>query len=251
MAGMSWVNGAPHNAAAGSFATQRRRASRREEWITQSEFAELLTKYLDPSCTRWQSLDNKPLSRISGFLQKKRGIKSGCVDVEIFFRRKPSPRCPTHVVLIELKSRRGIASRSQKQLRLESLRTGEKWYMARTARAALMALHLEGAPFRRKWRPPRLEPWEGPFSDPTRRLPQHPEVAAERREAARRHRLRKELREREAATVAVEGMLEADADGYDAEDDFEKSIEVAYEAVRERVANGGPTWTPRLRSSPE
>src|SRR4029077_11449173 len=114
----------------------------------------------------------------------------------------PSPRCPTHVVLIELKSKRGILSRSQKQVRLESLRTGEKYYMARTARAALMALHLEGAPFRRRYRPPRLAPWEGPFLDPTQRLPQHPEVAAERREAARRHRLRKELREREAELAA-------------------------------------------------
>jgi N6-adenosine-specific RNA methylase IME4 len=31
---------------------------------------------------------------------------------------------------------------------------------------------------------------------------------------------------------------------YDATDDFAKSINVAYEAVRERVAQGGPTWTP-------
>jgi hypothetical protein len=32
---------------------------------------------------------------------------------------------------------------------------------------------------------------------------------------------------------------------YDAADDFEKSLNVAYEAVRERVANGGPPWTPK------
>jgi N6-adenosine-specific RNA methylase IME4 len=31
---------------------------------------------------------------------------------------------------------------------------------------------------------------------------------------------------------------------YDADDDFAKSIDVAYEAVRDRVANGGPGWTP-------
>jgi N6-adenosine-specific RNA methylase IME4 len=30
---------------------------------------------------------------------------------------------------------------------------------------------------------------------------------------------------------------------YDATDDFAKSIDVAYEAVRERVADGGPAWT--------
>jgi N6-adenosine-specific RNA methylase IME4 len=32
---------------------------------------------------------------------------------------------------------------------------------------------------------------------------------------------------------------------YDATDDFAKSIDVAYEAVRERVADGGPGWTPK------
>ena len=31
---------------------------------------------------------------------------------------------------------------------------------------------------------------------------------------------------------------------YDAADDFAKSINVAYEAVRERIANGGPSWIP-------
>jgi hypothetical protein len=35
-----------------------------------------------------------------------------------------------------------------------------------------------------------------------------------------------------------------DAVPYDAADDFVKSINVAREAVRERVASGGPTWTP-------
>jgi hypothetical protein len=32
---------------------------------------------------------------------------------------------------------------------------------------------------------------------------------------------------------------------YDAADDFANSINVACEAVRERVASGGPTWTPK------
>jgi hypothetical protein len=38
---------------------------------------------------------------------------------------------------------------------------------------------------------------------------------------------------------------------YDADDDFEKSLAVAYEAVRERIAAGGPPWTPKISSSPE
>jgi hypothetical protein len=34
-------------------------------------------------------------------------------------------------------------------------------------------------------------------------------------------------------------------DKLNAEDDFAKSIDVAYAAVRERVANGGSSWTPK------
>jgi hypothetical protein len=100
--------------------------SRREEWILQSEFTELLAEYLDPSCAWFTSLENKPLSRISGFLQKKRHVKSGLPDLLIMYRRKPSPRCPTHVVFVELKAPGGVASKSQKQTRLEMLPTGAR-----------------------------------------------------------------------------------------------------------------------------
>ena len=44
-----------------------------------------------------------------------------------------------------------------------------------------MALHLSGVVFRRRWKPPQLRPWEGPFADPNERLPQAPNVAARRR----------------------------------------------------------------------
>jgi hypothetical protein len=40
-------------------------------------------------------------------------------------------------------------------------------------------------------------------------------------------------------------MTATDSD-YDAADDFAKSIEVAYAAVRERMARGGSPWVPRL-----
>ena len=39
----------------------------------------MLDKYL-PDCTFWTSLENKPISRISGIFQKKRGIRSGLAD---------------------------------------------------------------------------------------------------------------------------------------------------------------------------
>ena len=152
----------------------------------------MLATYLDPACTFWTSLENKPLSPISGFLQKKRGVRSGLPDVLVIFRQRP--------IFVELKSRRGVASKAQKQIRLELLPSGATWWMARSARAAMTALHLEGVIFRRKWKPPRLKPWEGPFLDPTQRLPQHPGVAAERVAARKRWRVRQADRAREGGT---------------------------------------------------
>jgi len=77
----------------------------------------------------------------------------------------------TLVIFIELKSRRGRVSPAQKQVRAEMLPTSAVWWMVRTSRAAMMALHLSGVVFRCKWKPPKLRAWEGPFADPTRRLP--------------------------------------------------------------------------------
>jgi len=42
---------------------------------------------------------------------------------------------------VELKSRAGVASKTQKQIRAELLPAGAVWWLARSARAALMALH--------------------------------------------------------------------------------------------------------------
>jgi hypothetical protein len=122
---------------------------------------------------------------LSGIFQKRRGVRSGLPDVQVIWRGKP--------IFIELKSRAGVASKAQKQIRLE---------MARSARAALMALHLSGVVFRRPWKPPRLRPWEGPFADPNQRLPQAPDVAARRLAARRRWRERRCARK--AAKLAAE-----------------------------------------------
>ena len=142
----------------------------------------MLDEYLDPAGTFWTSLENKPLSQLSGIFQKRRGVRSGLPDVLVIFCQKP--------IFVELKSRAGVATKVQKQIRLEMLPAGAVWCMARSARAALMALHLSGVVFRRRWKPPRLKPWEGPFADPTQRLPQAPDVAARRRAARRRWRVR-------------------------------------------------------------
>jgi hypothetical protein len=169
-----------------SFAAQRRRESQRQEWKEQTRLAEMLDECLDPTDTFWTSLENKPLSRLSGIFQKRRGVRSGLPDVQVIWRGKS--------IFIELKSRAGVASKAQKQVRVELLPAGATWWMARSARAALMALHLSGVVFRRRWKPRRLKPWEGPFADPHRRLPQAPDVAARRRAARRRWRVRQQRR---------------------------------------------------------
>jgi hypothetical protein len=191
---LSPIDGMPPTAVAESFAVQRRRESRREEWTEQTKLAGMLAKYLDPACTFWTSLENKPLSRLGGIFQKRRGVRSGLPDVLVIWRRKP--------IFVELKSRAGVASKVQKQVRLEMLRAGADWWLARSARAALMALHLSGVVFRRRWKPPRLKPWEGPFADPHQRLPQAPDVAARRRTARRRWRERHRARATQRAATA-------------------------------------------------
>jgi hypothetical protein len=185
-----------------SLAVQRRRESRREEWEEHTRLAGLLIEYLDPGTTFWTSLENKPLSPVSGMFQKLRGVRSGLPDVVVLHRHGTS----TIVIFIELKSRRGKVSHTQKQVRAEMLPANAKWWLARTARAALMALHLSGVVFRRKWRLPRLDPWEGPFADPTQPMPVPPDVAAEWRDGRRWRRARQ--RERIAAARS-----RADADG--------------------------------------
>jgi hypothetical protein len=87
---------------------------------------------------------------------------------------------------MELKSRVGVASKAQKQVRAELLAAGATWWLARSARAALMALRLSGVEFRRPWKAPEPRPREGPFDGTEKRLPQHPAIAKKQREASRR-----------------------------------------------------------------
>jgi hypothetical protein len=185
--------------ATASLAVQRRREGRREEWNEQTKLAALLAEYLDPARTYWTALENKPLSAMSGVFQRRRGIKAGIPDVVVIFRLASGS---VLIVFVELKSRRGVASEAQKQARAEMLPAGAVWWMARSANAAMMALHLSGVPFLKPWEPPQLEPWEGPFADPHQRLPQEPTVAAERRAAMwvwrRRQRERKARQRPEA-----------------------------------------------------
>jgi hypothetical protein len=164
-----------------SEAAKARRRYRREEWATQTTFARLLTRYLDPQTVFWTSLENKPSSRLNGLLQKRRGVRSGLPDTMVVYRRR--------AVFVELKSKAGVASKSQKQVRAELVAAGARWWMARSVRAALTALHRSGVPFRAPWKPPSdLREWEGPLTGEEKRAPQHPLVRAKQREACRRWR---------------------------------------------------------------
>jgi hypothetical protein len=51
-------------------------------------------------------------------------------------------------IFVELKSRCGVASEAQKQVRTTMLPVGAKWWTARSARAAMMALVRSGVVFR-------------------------------------------------------------------------------------------------------
>jgi hypothetical protein len=180
-------------------AVQRRRDSRREEWNEQTSLAALLAELLDPACIFWTSLENRPLSQTSGVFQKRRGVRSGLPDV-LVFRRKPGG---VLIVFVEMKSKAGVASKVQKRVLAEMLQAGAEWWMARSAAAALTALLRSGVVFRGQWTPPRLQPWEGPFADPTQRPPQAPDVSANRRAATQRWRERQRQRAGDAAQRAA------------------------------------------------
>jgi hypothetical protein len=91
---------------------------------------------------------------------------------------------------VELKSPAGVASAAQRRVCAELRAAGANWYLARSAPAALEALRRANVPVRREWKSPPLPLWQGPFTDPDERLPQAPEVAAQRRAAQRRWRER-------------------------------------------------------------
>jgi hypothetical protein len=183
-----------NNTTVESYATQQRRKSRREEWRTQTRLATLLTRYL-PDDAFWSSLENTPRTRLSGYLQRQRGCRAGLPDLLVVHQAK--------TIGIEVKSRRGVPSRTQKQICAELRAAGAEYWLVRSARAALAALARSNVPLHR-WKVVQLQPWEGPFADLNQRLPQEPHVAAERRAARKRWRERQ--RARAAAQIAPETL---------------------------------------------
>jgi hypothetical protein len=84
--------------------------ARREEWREQVKFARLLDKWLDPVCSFWTATDPVAPSVTSGAMRKKRGVKPGVPDVLVWYRGRS--------ITIELKSRRGQCSPSQRAARV-------------------------------------------------------------------------------------------------------------------------------------
>jgi hypothetical protein len=148
----------------------------RAEWQEQMKLSLLLDKWLDPACTFWTATDPVAPSVTSGYMRKRRGVKPGVPDVLVWYRGKS--------IAIELKSRRGQCSRSQRLVRERLLRAGVQWWVCRSANAAMWALAQSGVPFRtivhedgkiERWQQPELPAWEVPKRDPHERRPRAPE----------------------------------------------------------------------------
>jgi hypothetical protein len=108
----------------------------------------------------------------------------GVPDILVLYRKKP--------ITSELKSRRGQCSPSQRLAREALLRAGARWWVAKTARAAMWGLYKSGVRFRtivhedgtiERWQQPELPEWEVPKRSPHERRPRgpdwEPEAAAE------------------------------------------------------------------------
>jgi hypothetical protein len=102
-------------------------------------------------------------------------------------------------ITIELKSRRGKCSASQRIARAEGCCVQVSIGGSRSARAAMWALRKLGVRFRaivyedggtERWRQPRLAPWEVPRRNPAEPRPNAPNVKALRASARKRARLR-------------------------------------------------------------
>src|SRR6516165_7244352 len=98
--------------------------ARREEWQEQKRLARLLDTWL-PDCATWTATDPTAASALSGAIRKQRGVKPGVPDVLVWYCGKS--------ITIELKSRQGKCSPSQRLAREALLRAGAQWFLCRSA----------------------------------------------------------------------------------------------------------------------
>jgi hypothetical protein len=183
-------------AQAETFAVRQRRKYRHIEHSEQVRLTKLMALHL-PDNVFWSALSNAPRTAMAGYLARLRGVRSGLTDIIVVYDGR--------VIWVEMKSPAGVASKVQRQVCAELRAAGAVWYLARSAEAALVALRLSNVPFRHPWTPPPLQRWQGPFTGEMicsgQRLPQAPEVAAQRRAAQRAWRERQRQRVRDAASA--------------------------------------------------
>jgi hypothetical protein len=141
----------------------------------------------------WTSIDNQPWSKVAGIRRKLRGCRKGTPDVIVLAKRK--------LIALELKSLVGQVNDAQREVALQIQRAGGKYWVCRTVRSALVALHRSKVELRtrtgRRWNPPKLPAWEKPVSDLDRPVIWHDAVLARWRADRRRSLARQ--RERKAA----------------------------------------------------
>jgi len=68
---------------------------------------------------------------MGGIFQRMRGCRPGVPDLVVIQQQPGS----VLIVFVELKSRRGVASKAQKKARAEMLPSGAVWLMAQSPRA--------------------------------------------------------------------------------------------------------------------
>jgi hypothetical protein len=186
-----------------------RRIGRRLEAEEQVKLMALLDRLLDPACVFATAVENKPRNALAGALQVRAGVRRGLPD--LFFLHNG------RLICIELKSYCGEVSKAQLATREALLAGGLRWWwLARSARAVVHALHLSNVPLRtpngRRWRPPVLPDWERPTQDPALFKPSHPRALAEARDARARQRERARWRALLRARAEAGALTEAETE---------------------------------------
>src|SRR6516162_6524336 len=113
--------------------------ARREEWLMQVEVARLFGTWLPADCY-WTSTDATTTSPTTARMRRLRGCKAGAPDIWILYCGR--------LITIELKSKGGRCTPSQRAAREALLRAGADWFECRSANAVMHAVCEAGVPLR-------------------------------------------------------------------------------------------------------
>src|SRR5262249_6642897 len=110
---------------------------------------------VDPGCVFWTSNENVPSSPRHGYVRKQRGIVAGLPDLMVI--------CRGRVIFVELKTKLGRLSPSQRACRGRLLAAGVRWGWC--WRSVLAALRRSGVVLGEGYELPVLGAWEKPVRD--------------------------------------------------------------------------------------